>query len=204
MRARGRRRGNATIEFTLVGIPLLCVLISTFEMARGMWLYHTLAYAVKEGARYAAVRGQNSPNQVALGGPPAALPQMPICQYIIQQGPGLIPQQVMLTFHSATQPDITVNAGSCMGLQTAPSAATCASATNGAMPPYWPPGGTFSAPQSDASGNTILDNQAGQVISINACFSFQSSILMFWPGTQGGMQFPSFIFPAKASEVMQF
>ena len=89
MRARGRRRlGNATIEFTLVEIPLLCVLISTFEMARGMWLYHTLAYAVKEGARYAAVRGQNSPNQVSLGGSPGALPQMPICQYIIQQGPG--------------------------------------------------------------------------------------------------------------------
>jgi hypothetical protein len=205
MRERKRRRGNATIEFTLVGIPLLCVLISTFEMARGMWLYHTLAYAVKEGARYAAVRGQNSPNQVPLGGT-AALPQMPICQYILQQGPGLIPQQVTLTFHSATQPDITVNAASCMGLPSAPSASgTCpVGANNGTIPPYWPPGGTFSSPQADASGNTILDNQAGQVISINACFSFQSSILMFWPGVQGGAQFPSFAFPAKASEAMQY
>jgi TadE-like protein len=203
MRETGRRRGNATIEFTLVGIPLLCVLISTFEMARGMWLYHTLAYAVKEGTRYAAVRGQNSPNQVPLGGT-GALPQMPICQYILQEGPGLIPQQVMLTFHSATQPDVTVNAGSCMGLPSAPSAGVTCAVASGTPPPYWPPGGTFSAPQADASGNTILDNQAGQAISINACFSFQSSILMFWPGAQGGAQFPSFIFPAKASEVMQF
>ncbi len=191
MRARGRRLGNATVEFTLVGIPLLCVLISTFEMARGMWLYHTLAYAVKEGTRYAAVRGQNSPNQVPLGGT-GTLPQMPICQYIIQQGPGLIPQQVTLTFHSATQPDITTTADNCPSTGPRGSSGT------------WPPGGTFSVPQTDGSGNTIVDNQAGQVISINASFSFQSSILMFWPGAQGGTQFPSFIFPAKASEVMQF
>jgi TadE-like protein len=184
MRARGRKLGNATIEFTLVGIPLLCVLISTFEMARGMWLYHTLAYAVKEGARYAVVRGQNSPNQVTLGGT-GTIPQMPICQYIIQQGPGLVPHEVTLTFHSATQADITAPADQC------PASS------------FWPPGGTFSSPQT-SGGNTIVDNQAGQVISINASLSFRSSILMFWPGTQGGMQFPSFIFPAKASEVMQF
>jgi len=208
MLARARRCGNATIEFTLVGIPLLCVLISTFEMARGMWLYHTLAYAVKEGVRYTVVRGQNSPNQVPLVGT-AALPQMPICEYIIQQGPGLIPNQVTLTFHSATQPDITVNAGACIGNGSGNSGATggngtCPSVSGSAGSGNWPPGGTFSAPQVDSSGNTIVDNQAGQPISINACFVFQSSILMFWPGTQGGMQFPSFTFPAKASEVMQF
>jgi hypothetical protein len=111
---------------------------------------------------------------------------------MMQQGPGLIPQQVTLTFHTATQPDITTTADAC------PS-----TGANG-MIANWPPGGTFSAPQVDASGNTILDNQAGQVISINASFTFQSSIFMFWPGVQGGIQFPSFVFPAKASEVMQF
>jgi hypothetical protein len=184
MRLGRRRCGNATIEFTLVAIPLLCVLISTFEMARGMWLYHTLAYAVKEGVRYAVVRGQNSPNQVPLGGS-GTLPQMPICQYIIQQGPGLVPHQVTLTFHSATQPDITATADSCP--------------TTG----NWPPGGTFAAPQT-SGGNTIVDNQAGQSISINATFSFQSAILMFWPGVPGGIQFPSFTFPAKASETIQY
>lgn len=55
----GRRGGNAMIEFVLVGIPLIFVLISIFEMARGMWLYHTLAYSVKEGVRYTIVHGQN-------------------------------------------------------------------------------------------------------------------------------------------------
>ena len=47
-RSRGRT-GSTLIEFTLVGIPLIFVLISTFEMARGMWNYQTLAYAVRAG-----------------------------------------------------------------------------------------------------------------------------------------------------------
>jgi hypothetical protein len=190
MHGTRRRRGNATIEFTLVGIPLLCVLISTFEMARGMWLYHTLAYAVKEGARYAAVRGQNSPNQVPLGGVGVA-PAIPICAYIMQQGPGLVPSQVTFTFHSATQADISINAQECINNQTT------------ATQTVWPPGGKFLSPQT-SGGNTIVDNQAGQVISINASFTFQSSILMFWPGVKGAQQFPSFVFPAKASELMQY
>lgn len=51
--------GNSLVEFTLVGIPLIFILIATFEMSRGMWSYQTLAYAVKSGARYVVVHGQN-------------------------------------------------------------------------------------------------------------------------------------------------
>jgi TadE-like protein len=47
------------LDFTLVGIPLIFILIGTFEMSRGMWSYHTLAYAVKRGVRYSVVHGQN-------------------------------------------------------------------------------------------------------------------------------------------------
>lgn len=54
-----RRRGNATIEFTLVGIPLMFVLVSVFEMSRGMWTYHTLAYTLKEANRWAIVHGSD-------------------------------------------------------------------------------------------------------------------------------------------------
>jgi Flp pilus assembly protein TadG len=56
-RSRGRA-GSTLIEFTLVGIPLIFVLISTFEMARGMWNYQTLAYAVRVGSRYASMHGK--------------------------------------------------------------------------------------------------------------------------------------------------
>src|SRR5215471_2249418 len=52
-----RRGGSSLIEFTLVGIPVIFVLLSTFEMARGMWLYHTLAYAARQGTRYLIVHG---------------------------------------------------------------------------------------------------------------------------------------------------
>jgi Flp pilus assembly protein TadG len=92
---RRKRSGNATIEFVLVGIPLMFVLISTCEMARGMWIYHTLAYAVKEGARYTVTRGQNSPNKIKLS---------VICTYIVQQGTGLIDKNLNLTFTSASGP----------------------------------------------------------------------------------------------------
>ncbi len=61
MTARRQRRsgGNSLLEFTLVGIPLIFVLMSTFQMASAMWLYHTLAFAAKEGTRYAIVHGVN-------------------------------------------------------------------------------------------------------------------------------------------------
>ena len=49
-----------------MGIPLVFILISTIEMARGMWIYHTLAYSVKEGTRYAIGRGQNSPTKATV------------------------------------------------------------------------------------------------------------------------------------------
>ena len=54
---KGRRRGNATIEMTLVGIPIIFALISIFEVSRGMWAYQTMAYALKQGTRYASVHG---------------------------------------------------------------------------------------------------------------------------------------------------
>jgi hypothetical protein len=59
------------LEFVLIGIPVIFVLISIFEIARGMWTYHTMAYAVREGVRYASVHGKGcaSPNtcQVTIG-----------------------------------------------------------------------------------------------------------------------------------------
>jgi len=52
------------VEFTLVGIMMVFVWISTVEMARCMWNYHTLQYAVKLAGAYAAKHGATcgSPN----------------------------------------------------------------------------------------------------------------------------------------------
>lgn len=54
-----RERGNSLIEFTLVGIPVIFVIISVFEISRAMWTYNTMAHAVKEGVRFAVVHGES-------------------------------------------------------------------------------------------------------------------------------------------------
>lgn len=58
-RKRARCSGTIGLEFTLVGIPLVFVLISVVEMARGMWLYNSLGHCVREGARYVSLKGEN-------------------------------------------------------------------------------------------------------------------------------------------------
>jgi hypothetical protein len=77
-----------------VGIPTIFVFISIFEMARGMWIYHSLGYAVKEGTRYASVHGATcttSPNDcgVSFGN---------IATVMKKAGPALIPTPLTVTF----------------------------------------------------------------------------------------------------------
>jgi TadE-like protein len=114
---RSRRRGSTQLEFVLVGIPMIFILISIFEVARGMWTFHTLAYAVREGVRYASMHGKGcaSPNscQVTIGG---------ITTVIKNAGVGLDANTITLTFTPA--------AGS-------PSSATMASQLTNAT--IWPP-----------------------------------------------------------------
>ena len=88
------RRGNSVLEFTLVGIPMIFLLISTFEMARGMWIYHTLVNSVKVGARYASVHGQlcaTSPNT-------CTVTMAQVAAQVQNGGIGLDPTQLSLTF----------------------------------------------------------------------------------------------------------
>ena len=56
---RRKRLGQSLVEFTFVGIPIIFILISVFEVSRGMWIYQTLAHSVKNGTRYASVHGIN-------------------------------------------------------------------------------------------------------------------------------------------------
>jgi len=95
-RGRGARKGSTLLEFVLVGIPLIFILISIFEIARGMWTYQTLAYAVREGVRYAIMHGKGcaSPNtcQVTIGN---------ITGVIQSAGVGLDQDAVSVTFTPA-------------------------------------------------------------------------------------------------------
>lgn len=57
---RGRRCGQAAVEFALIAPIFFLVLFSLVEAGRFMFFYETLNNATREGARYAIVNGANS------------------------------------------------------------------------------------------------------------------------------------------------
>jgi Flp pilus assembly protein TadG len=100
---RKRRRGSTLVEFTLVGIPMMFVVISIFEMSRGMWNYHTLNQAVKVGTRYASLHGQ----ECTLDGNSCGGTVQQIAQQIANAAVGLPPQAFNVTLTSATAAAVT-------------------------------------------------------------------------------------------------
>src|SRR5215471_7535470 len=58
MRVRSQR-GAALLEFTLAGIPVFFLIISTVKMGIGMWNYYSLARAVNQTARFASLKGSD-------------------------------------------------------------------------------------------------------------------------------------------------
>ena len=156
--SRLRRRGQSLIEFTLVGIPLMFLLISIFEISRGMWVYHTLAYAVKEGVRYAIVHGENCtqlPNSCV-----ASISTIALKIQDAGVGVDVRPGQTLLTFKSGgvgNPPTFTTTETCYLG-------DTCS-----AKIAQWPAFGP---------------NQVGQAIEIDIVTPFRSAIAMFWPGSR--------------------
>lgn len=152
---RHNRRGSSIVEFALVGIPLMFVIVSVFEMSRGMWNYHTLQEAVKEGVRFEAVRGAdlvlNSPACTAnpdtcgasVNGVATALAGAAI---------GIPPQYWNATLIAGTTSFTCAPVSSCFGNTT-----------------QWPPTGS---------------NTSGTPLEIFATYQFNSALAMFWPGSQ--------------------
>jgi Flp pilus assembly protein TadG len=94
MKKKNNCRGSSMIEFTLAGLPAIILLISTFQLAVGMWNYHTLAYAVHQGTRYVAVKGAGC----RLPGNSCAVTVGTIAQRIAATGIGVPSNQVLVTF----------------------------------------------------------------------------------------------------------
>jgi Flp pilus assembly protein TadG len=59
-------RGQSLVEFALLLPLMLLIITGLFDVARAVWQTNTLAYAAREGTRYAIVHGSN--------GSPAANP----------------------------------------------------------------------------------------------------------------------------------
>jgi Flp pilus assembly protein TadG len=117
-----RRRGSTMLEFVLVGIALMFIWITVLEMARGMWQYHTLQYAVKQTAQYATKHGAScaSPNtcEVTVGN----------VVNVFSYYAGVLPlNSVQLSLTSSS------------GTVTCAVVSTCS--TNGSWNTQWPPSG---------------------------------------------------------------
>lgn len=172
---RRRSRGSALIEFCFTGIPLIFVWISIEEMARGVWNYHTLQYAAKTAGAYAAVHGATcavSPNA-------CTVTLANIASTFQTAAIGVPPNQVVLTFTTASGAVTTCNLGGTSSL--------CSAQTT-----TWPP----------SSNN---DNQVGTSFEINAMYTFHSALSMVAPGgTAGPVKFGTFYFPGDTQQIIQY
>jgi len=54
--------GQSIVEFALVLPVLLLIVTGLFDLARAVWQENTLAYAAREGTRYAIVHGSAAPS----------------------------------------------------------------------------------------------------------------------------------------------
>lgn len=157
--AQRKRRGSTMVEMVLVGIPTLFILISIFEISRGIWLYHTLAYAAKEGVRYATVHGVNCvPN------PPSIYNN---CTQTVGQVAAVIENAGVGLDLAATNVTFTSQAGT----NTYALGACVSSATKGTCSSVWPP-------------NDGISNTPGQSIAIEVVTPFRSALALFFPGAR--------------------
>jgi Flp pilus assembly protein TadG len=115
MKAR-RERGVALVEMSLISLPILLTLFGTFQMARGMWLYHTSAYAVREAVRFAIVHGQDCQYDPPAVTNSCSKAKADIASVVQQAGVGLDPSHTMLTFCTgacASNPGVTCALNAC-------------------------------------------------------------------------------------------
>ncbi len=93
---RRNQRGSTVVEFSLIGIPLIFVLVSIFEVARLGWTFHTLSSAVSYTARFAMVHGKNcskAPNA-------CAVTVADLARQMKSRGVGLLPVETDLSLIS--------------------------------------------------------------------------------------------------------
>jgi hypothetical protein len=180
-----KRSGAATVEMALVGIPVVFMLVSVFEISRGMWIYHTLAYGVKEGVRFAMVRGKNcvhNPPSVlnncatCIGGACASLSGVKSVSQVIQDAAvGVDLNNTSLTFYAP--------AGTNSVMCNLSGSNPCSAKTT-----TWPP--------------TSADD-IGLTIQIDIKTQFNSALAMFWPGSKP-VAFTTVFLGASSTELIQF
>lgn len=67
--ATGDNDGQSLVEFALVLPIVLLIITGLFDTARAVWQENTLAYAAREGTRYAIVHGSGYPDTALIAWP---------------------------------------------------------------------------------------------------------------------------------------
>ena len=161
MRGRRRERGNQTLEFTLVGIPLIFLLFSIANMCFSMLTLHTLQEAVEQGARYVATRGSSCSS----GTNTCTATVQQIAGVVATQAAGISPTNLAVTLTPAAD---TGNAITCNPLNTCLS--SCSTGCNSSRSTAWPTA-------------TNSDNSPGKDIIVAADWTLTVPMFMFWPGS---------------------
>ena len=163
--ALGRRseRGSSMVEFALVGIPVTFLMITIMQMGLAMWSYHTLAYAVREGVRYASTKGPGCD----IAGNTCAITVGDVAQTVASAGIGLQANQLNLT--------LTSSAGSV----TCTPLSSCSSNTT-----RWPPSSVAAQSNISIAGSypihvVLLPFTSGPIINSGRVSASSQQALLF-------------------------
>ena len=178
---KGSRCGASLLEFTLIGIPIIFILISVFEISRGMWMYQTAAHAARESARFIVVHGVNCKDP----GDACGRSISEIAQQLSFHLAALDPNQVQVTFRAGCDVFGQFRTG-CTAVKAQNSLQAYLSDTS---TDHWP---GAAGPPSFAFAEVEIQ------------FPFRSAIAMFWPGAGRGQQFGVVNMFAASREMFQF
>lgn len=176
-----RERGSSLIEFTLVAIPIMFLVICVFEISRCMWVYQTMAHAIRETARYSVVRGKNC--QTNNNACSSTISQ--IADQVRFHGTGLDSSLLEVTFRAGC---------------TAPSAfGTQCSEVKGprTLQQHLDDNSTTAWPPGDHGGADT------NYVEVQAVYPFRSALAMFWPGAGSGLT-AAVTLTASSREMYQF
>jgi Flp pilus assembly protein TadG len=148
------RRGNVLLEFMLMGVPILFLTISVFEVSMMMWQYVSMDQTVQSTAQYISVHGYNC----NLNTNNCTITVGNIASYIEATSPGLDPSRLNITLYTASCVSNTctnTSTVSCSPLNTCNS-------NSSTFPP-------------------LADNAVGNDIQVQASYRTYNPIVMFFP-----------------------
>lgn len=129
-----RERGSTFIEFIFAGVPLLLLMISIAQTSLAMWSYVTVAHAVRDGARYAATKGQGC----YFTNNSCATTVSAVAQLIATSAVGLDPGTLSVTLSASDGSSISCNPlNSCYSNSTAWPPTTADSEATSSTPASW-------------------------------------------------------------------